>query len=149
MDAFEIYKFLHISAAIVWVGGGFFSLIFTHRARSADPAHRLGIARDMHFVGNRVFGPAAMATLLFGILMVVDFDGYTFSQTWIIIGLSAIGASIVLGALLIGRQSALLLQELEAGDPGASRRLQVLTRLSYVDMTILLIAVWAMVAKPL
>lgn len=149
MEAFEIYKFLHISFAIVWVGGGILSQFLTARARRAGPTQVLGIARDMEFASSRVFAPAAMLTLVFGILMVVDFDGYTFSQTWIVIGLVAIGLSIVLGAGFLGPQAAKLVKELEAGDAGATARLTRITRVSYLDLTILLIAVWAMVAKPL
>ena len=149
MEAFEIYKFLHISFAIIWVGGGVLGIVFMERARRAETSQILGISRDMEFASNRVFAPAAMLTLLFGILMVVDFDGYTFSQTWIIIGLTAVGLSIVLGAGYLGPQSTKLVKELEAGDPGATDRLDRIARVSYVDTAVLLIAVWAMVTKPL
>ena len=148
METFEIYKFLHVTMAIIWVGGGIFSTILVHRARTASEAHRLGIVTDMESVSNRVFAPAAVLTLLFGVLMVLDADAIEFSQTWIIIGLSAIGVSIVLGTGILGPQSGKLMSELKAGDAAALDRLRRISLVGYVDLVVLLIAVWAMVTKP-
>ena len=148
MDTFEIYKFLHVTTAIIWVGGGIFGAVLTERAKSATPAHRLGIAKDMSFVSGRVFAPMAMLTLLFGILMVLDADAIEFEQTWIAIGLGAIVLSIVLGAGFLGPQSGKLVGELESGSDGAMERLRRIALVSYIDLVVLLIAVWAMVAKP-
>lgn len=148
MEVFEIYKFLHVSAAIVWVGGGIFGAILTRRALSAPPEHTLGIARDMDHVSKRLFVPAALATLLFGILMVVDAEPYGFGQAWIIIGLGGVALSIAVGAGFLGPQSEKLVEELEAGDPSAISRLETVDKVALVDLAVLLIVVWAMVAKP-
>lgn len=149
METFEIYKFLHVSMAIIWVGGGIFGAILTARAKTASPAHTLGIARDMAFVSGRVFAPAAILTLVFGVLMVLDADVFEFEQTWIAIGLGAIVVSIALGAGFLGPQSGKLLAELESGDEAAGRaRLRTIARVSMIDLVVLLVAVWAMVAKP-
>lgn len=148
MDAFEIYKFLHVSAAIVWIGGGVFGAILTERAKAATHEHRLGIARDMAVVSGRVFGPAALLTLVFGILMVVTTDAITFGQTWVVVGLVAIGLSFVLGAGILGPQSARLVAALEERDETALDRLRRVALVSYADLLILLVAVWVMVTKP-
>ena len=148
MDVFEIYQFLHVTTAIVWVGGGIFGAIFTRRAASAAPAHRLGIARDLACVSKRVFGPMAVLTLVFGVLMVLDRDAIGFDQTWISIGLGAIVLSIALGAAYLGPQSDALVADLEADADGALDRLRRISLASAVNIAILLVAVWAMVAKP-
>lgn len=148
MELFDIYRFVHISAAIVWVGGGILGAVFTRRAVSAAPAHRLGIARDMEFASTRVFMPASIVTLAFGILMVIDAEAYGFSQAWIILGLSGIGLSAILGAGFLGPQSQKLVAELESSDPGATSRLKRIERVAFVDLVVLLAVVWAMVAKP-
>jgi len=148
METFEIYKFLHVSLAIIWVGGGIFGAIVTERAKSAAPAHTLGIARDLEFVAKRVFAPAAMFTLVFGILMVLDADAFEFEQAWIAIGIGAVAISAILGMTYLGPQSTKLVAELEAGDANASTRLKAISRVSLIDVVILLVAVWAMVVKP-
>lgn len=148
MDTFEIYKFLHVSLAIIWVGGGIFGAILTERAKSTNPEHRLGIARDMATVSSKVFAPAAILTLLFGVLMVLDVEAIEFQDTWISIGLGAIVLSIVLGAGYLGPQSGKLVAELESGADGAMDRLRRVALISYIDLFVLLVAVWAMVAKP-
>lgn len=148
MEAFEIYKFLHIAAAIIWIGGGVFGLILTFRAETAHPAHALGIARDMEYVSIRVFNPAAIVTLVFGILMVVDQDAIGFEQTWIAIGIGAIAASAILGMGYLGPRSKKIVALLESGDAGFAQSLKSVRNVSLIDLAILLVAVWAMVAKP-
>lgn len=148
MDTFEIYKFLHVTTAIIWVGGGIFGAILTRRALGASAAHRLGIARDLAFVSRRVFAPASILTLVFGVLMVLDADAIEFEQAWIAIGLGAIIVSIAIGAGFLSPQSAKLVDELETGEEKAMDRLRRVATVSRVDLLVLLVAVWAMVAKP-
>jgi len=148
METFEIYKFLHVSLAIIWVGGGIFGAIVTERAKAATPAHTLGIARDMEFAAKRVFAPAAMLTLVFGILMVLDADAFEFEQAWIVIGIGAVAISAVLGMAYLAPQTTKLVAELESGDANASTRLKAISRVSLIDLVILLVAVWAMIVKP-
>lgn len=147
METFETYMFLHVSAALIWVGGSLLAAVFTERAKKADPAHRLGIAGDLAFASRRVFGPAAMATLVFGVLMVLDADAVDFSDAWISIGLGVIALSMVLGMGYLGPQSRRLVAELEAGEDGTAR-LGSISRVALVNDAALLVAVWAMVFKP-
>lgn len=148
MTLFETLKLIHILAATAWIGGGILGLIYTERAKKAEAVHRLGIARDMEFAAQRVFSPAAGLTLIFGILMVLEHDGFEFTQAWILVGLSAIALSAIMGMGFLGPQSKRLVTEIEADDPGAVGRLRAIARVAYLDNAILLVAVWAMVFKP-
>ena len=60
------------------------------------------IARASRFFGQAVVGPAAVLTLIAGVIMVVDAD-LGFSTLWIAWGLGGILLSLVLGATLIRR----------------------------------------------
>ena len=148
MTKFEVFKFLHVTAAIIWVGGAILGAFFTERAKKAEPAHRLGIVRDMEFVSRRMFAPAAMAALLFGVLMVLEADVIDFDQTWIILGSGGIVVSTILGLGYLGPQAKKLAAELAAGDAAAGGRLTAISRVAQLDLFVLLVVVWAMVAKP-
>lgn len=148
MTLLETYKLLHVLAAIVWVGGGILTLVFTWRALGADREHRLGLARDTEFLANRVFAPAAMVALLFGILMVLEVDAYEFTDTWIVIGFTGLVLSTILGMAYYPPQSKRLITEITESDPKAEGRLATIAKVSTIDMAILVTVVWAMVAKP-
>jgi uncharacterized membrane protein len=102
----------------------------------------------MAFVAQRVFAPMAILTLIFGVLMVLDTEAIGFDQTWITIGLTAIVLSIIVGAGYLGPQAAKLVADLEEGAEGAIDRLRRIAIVSYIDLVVLLVAVWAMVTKP-
>jgi uncharacterized membrane protein len=144
----ETYKLIHVLAAIVWVGGGTLALVFTWRALGAEREHRLGYARDMEALANRVFAPASVIALVFGILMVLDIDAFEFSQTWILIGIIALAASVVVGIGFFGPQTKRLVSEIESSDPKAEGRLALIAKMSVLDVGLLYVVVWAMVAKP-
>ena len=148
MSKFEIYKFIHIAAVVIWVGGGVLGAILAQRAKKADPVHALGIATDMAFVSRRVFAPAAMAALVSGVLMVLDVDGIEFEQAWIAIGFGGIIASMGLAMGFIGPNARRLVAELTAENPKAAVRLRSIALAVRVDLTVMLVVLWAMVTKP-
>ena len=147
MTRYELLKFIHILFAVVWVGGGLLALVLATRAQKASQAHREGLAHDMEFVAKRIFAPASIVTLLFGILMVLDTDAFSFGDTWILIGLGGILFSIVLGIGVLTPLTGKINAELQAGRDGVGL-LGRLTRIAALDSVVLLVVVWAMVAKP-
>jgi len=148
MTKFEVFKFLHVTAAIIWVGGAILGAFFTERAKKAEPAHKLGIVGDMEFVSQRMFAPAAMAALLFGVLMVLEADSIDFDQTWIILGIGGIVVSTILGLGYLGPQAKKLAAECAGGDAAAEGRLTAISHVAQLDLFVLLVVVWAMVTKP-
>lgn len=147
MTLFETLKFLHVIAAIVWLGGGILQTVLVWRVRRADHAHRLGLARDMKVLGDRMFGAATVAVLLFGIWMVVERPAFAFGDAWIVIGLVGILISGGIGGGFFAPKGKALLAKLESGEPGDDI-LRLISRVAIVDQAILLTVVWAMVAKP-
>ncbi len=148
MSKFEIFKFIHVAAVIIWVGGGVLGALFAQRAKKADPAHTLGIVTDMELVSRRVFAPASGVALLFGILMVLDADAIDFEQTWISMGIGGIVISMVLGMTYLGPNAKKLIPELATGDPAAGRRLNAIARVARLDLVVMFVVLWAMIAKP-
>ncbi len=144
----ETLKFLHVFAAVVWLGGGITQTLLMRRALKADPVHRLGLAHDMSFVGSRVFGPASVAAALFGIWMVLKEPAFAFGDTWIIIGLAGFILSGAIGGAFFSPKGKLLVSQLEAGSDAATGTLRIIGRVAVVDQLILLVVLWAMIAKP-
>lgn len=148
MSLFETLKLIHVLFAITWVGGSIFLIITVVRSRTGPPAHKLAMARNTEVAG-RVFMISGIVVLAMGVWMVLDTAAYEFSQAWILIGLAGLIASAALGGAYFGPQSAALVAEYEAQDESAGdARVGRIVKVAYLDLLVLIVVVWAMVAKP-
>jgi uncharacterized membrane protein len=111
MDSlYDWLKFLHVLAAMGWLGGILMLHAVALAARRRGDA--LGFARSLRFVGPAVLAPSTLAVVAFGIWLVVDSPVWAFDQTWVW------AALVLLGATLVDRRR--LPQP--AGDRGRPRR---------------------------
>ena len=147
---YNISLFVHVTAVIIWIGGLVAVGILNARiAREEGPA-MAPIARASRFFGQAVVGPAAVLTLIAGVIMVVDAD-LGFSTLWIAWGLGGILLSLLLGATLIRRAGDELSVATEAPSKnhahivGLQRRVR---NLNTLNLLLLFSVVWAMVFKP-
>ena len=144
-------KFLHVVAAIVWVGGAIAMTVLNIRLARARNREALAVLSNLSpFYGQAVLGPAAGLTLLAGIATALN-AGFPFRSLWIIWGFAAILLSVALGATLIR----VTMQRLSAyatasdGEPAQIAALQGRLALwNAINILLLLSAVWVMVAKP-
>ncbi|HEX7091543.1 MAG TPA: DUF2269 family protein [Longimicrobiales bacterium] len=148
MTAYHLLKFVHVAAAIVWVGGVITLTVVTRRmARVHGGPIAQALAREQPFFGQRLMMPAALTTLLSGLAMVGLLGGRP--PFWVVWGLAGVFGSSAIGALLgrtgqeLGRLSAAGTEE--ARLRGLRRRLAVLAG---INIAVLLSTVWAMVVKP-
>ncbi|MER8649376.1 hypothetical protein [Mesorhizobium sp. M0674] len=66
MDWYSLFKFLHVMAAILWLGGGFAMLLVSILAdRAGDDETLMVMLRTTDKLGLRLFVPASIATLGF------------------------------------------------------------------------------------
>lgn len=151
-DVFKTLKFIHIFAAIVWVGGGIFVQIYATKLRKAeDPMRLAAFARDVSTLGQKVFAPASGLVTLMGIVMVVYSPYVFFSETWIIVGLVGAVATFITGAFFIGPTAGKLaaLAETEGPtSPGVVALMNRIFMISRIDQVVLAIVVLNMVFKP-
>ena len=70
-------------------------------AATADPQRVVGYVSDSEWLGLRLFLPASMATLVFGVLLVRT-SPWGFDTLWVQLGLAAFVASTVIGMLVFG-----------------------------------------------
>lgn len=151
MTAYEVYKFLHIVASMVWIGSGAFELFASQRLLSGSRDVAMAYAEVGSDAGQKLYPVAAISTLVFGVLMVATTESLSFSDAWIGIGFAGVAISIVTGAVLIGQTTGKLIAALQQHGIDAAETMSLRSRLRViwlVDFTVLLIVVWAMVAKP-
>ena len=147
---YNVFQFLHVSAAIIWLGSGFGLVALNAVMTKGDRTTAMAVGRHMETLGPRLFGPAAMGTLLFGILTVLAADSISFGDPWIGIGFAGVALSLVIVGLSNGVNKRLV-QAMEAHGPDSPEAASAAGRarlLNYVDLALLFIVVWAMVTKP-
>jgi hypothetical protein len=94
---------------------------------------------------------SALLTLLFGVLMVATEARFAFTDLWILIGFGAIAVSFVIALGFMtpaDNRLAALMENHSLDHPDVAAQLTTVLRLNAVDVGILTVAVWAMVAKP-
>ena len=151
MEAYDVYVSVHVAAAAVWVGSAFLQALLGLRIGLAPDAERqLGFARDAEWLGMRLYLPASLVTLVFGIPLVQE-SGWGFSELWIVFGFAAIGLSTLIGMAVFGpgwAAAARLAAAEGAASPEVRTRVERLLAFGWVDLGLLLGAVWAIAAKP-
>jgi uncharacterized membrane protein len=151
MTRYELLLFLHVSAAIIWIGAGL--LLNIQGARADSRRDKEGIRRVLEDAGafaNILFIPASLAALVTGLVLV--FDGpWSFDQLWIVLGLAGFAATFATGLFVLKPRSEQLAAIVER-DGGfspealdAARQLMFLGRTDYV---VLFLVVADMVLKP-
>jgi hypothetical protein len=65
VGAYNTLKFVHILAAIAWVGAGLFTLVqATRLLRANEPVRLAAFAKDVEFWGLRWFTPTSLLVLI-------------------------------------------------------------------------------------
>ena len=144
--------FVHVLAAMVWVGGGVILLFMGLRARSrSEPAAVSEFAKLLPYVGIRVLMPAVILVLVTGVWMVLENGEWQFSQFWVLFALVLFALAFLVGGVYLSRVGIQLDRLTGAGSPdaAAARALSGRWAAGYVVvLVILLVAVWDMVFKP-
>lgn len=152
MELHEWLAFLHILAAIVWVGASITqSVILTRANRYPDRAVIAGLAHELEWVGPFLIGPAALVVIGTGIWIVLIEDWVAFSDTWIWLSLVLVGVSMVLGMAYFGpegRRIGRIADERGHEDAEFRQRMDRLLLIGRLDMLILAVVLWLMVFKP-
>jgi uncharacterized membrane protein len=146
-----VFKMLHVGAAVVWVGGGLFITVCALLAELAnDDDQLLAIGHWAETVAGRLFPIMSFVVLGFGIGMIQNLSlGY--DQFWIIFGLVAWALSAATGILFLGPEAKRLNEvaaEKGPKSPEAQARLRRILLVARVDVALLFVIVFDMVAKP-
>jgi uncharacterized membrane protein len=147
---YDLWLFLHIAGAIVWIGGAATAQVFAVLAkRSGDPTRTAAFGRDISFVGSRIFLPASIVVLVTGVALTED-GGWDWSEpfigfgivAWLVVALTAFG--YVLREM--GKVGAQI--SVQGPSPALAQRVNRLVLIARVVILVLFVIVLAMVVKP-
>ena len=95
---YQVFKSIHVLAAVVWLGGGAMITVLAWRAqRAKDYGQLLQIGKQAEWLSTRVFVPASLVVLAMGIVLMHKGD-WGYGHFWTLFGLIAWGVSFVVGA---------------------------------------------------
>jgi uncharacterized membrane protein len=149
---FAVFKLIHVSVAVFWVGGGLLLTVLALRAeRAKSPEEMAHIARQAVFAGERLFAPAGLVVLAMGITMVINSPEIGFSTTWVDIGLVGYALTFTTGIGVLApraKQIVALLDEKGPAAPETQAAIQRILLIARVDVAVLLLVVADMLMKP-
>lgn len=151
MERYELLKFVHVVAAMIWVGGVLMMQAFGLRARATrNQVHMAAVAADIGHLGKRMMLPASLTVIVAGFLLIWD-GPWALSMEWVWLSLILFAVSFVAGIGYFepeGKRIAALLES-EGGDsPKVQERIALNLRLSHLDFLLLVAIVFLMVTKP-
>jgi uncharacterized membrane protein len=148
---YSLFKWVHVTLAVFWVGGGLTLTILGLRAeRTKDPREIVTVAQQAAFVGEKLFAPAGLLVLLMGIGMVIHQD-LGWGHFWIIAGLIGYAATFVTGIGVLSPLAKKIEHSAKANGPEHPETVALIERillLARVDIAVLLLVVADMVLKP-
>jgi uncharacterized membrane protein len=153
MLAAELYDwllFLHVLAAMVWVGGLVALTVFASLVLASGEPGAVGrFVASLRVIGPAMLLPAMASVIGFGIWLVLDSDAWSFGQTWVWLALALFGGAFIVGAAFQSRAAIDAQRAAEAGDHDeAARQLRRWSWGMRLILLLLVVAAWDMVFKP-
>lgn len=151
MQSYEIVLFIHILAAVVWVGGALAVQVLAIRTLGRDDAIEIArFAGDAEFIGTRVFMPASIIVLIAGGWMVYD-GPWALADPWLGAAMGLFLLSFITGMGFLGPESGRIsrgMTERGPEDPDVQRRIRRVLLVSRIELVWLVAIVALMVLKP-
>lgn len=149
-DLYTSMKFVHVLAAIAWVGGGIMlDMMISQARRSGSQSDILMLLAKTERYGKTFFAPSAVLVLVAGIVMAAI--GGIMAAPWVSFGFLGVFISAGLGMGYLTPKSGQLRQMIEARgmqDPEAVALGSRMMLVSRIDLVLLVLVVAAMVFKP-
>lgn len=149
MDLYSVIKLLHVLTATTWVGGGFVLMVAAEVAQRAPGPVYGGFSAVVARLGNLVFIPAALLTLLLGIVLTIM--SWSFADLWIILALVGIAVSIAIGVVIIKPASDKVAELVETEGPDSPHVRAMSAALLHkgrFDLVLMAVIIADMVFKP-
>jgi hypothetical protein len=143
MNQYSVLVFFHVASVIVWLGAGTtVALLALYAQRSSDAMVLDRLGSFVGWLAPRVFAPASLAALGFGIA--AGHSGHWPRLFWFHVGEGAFAVSFLITVAL----RVPLLRRVRRGTVHPARFARLTVALALAELTVLYLAVAAMVAKP-
>jgi uncharacterized membrane protein len=147
MSWYEFLLFVHIGAAMIWLGGAFtFQMYGTVVRRGGDTDEIARFAGRAGVLGERMFVPASLVVVLAGIGMMID-GNWDWGQLWVVFALVTFAASFVTGLFGIAPM-AKRLPVIGAATPEGQELIRRIFTVLRIDLAYMYAIVFAMTVKP-
>jgi hypothetical protein len=147
MSWYEFLLFVHVSCAVVWIGGAFiFQIYGTVLLRLGDNRQIGDFAGNAGRIGERVFMPAALLVILAGVGLMIDGD-WPWGRLWVIWALVTFAGTFVVGLFYIAPM-AKRLPVVGSGTPEGQELIRKMFSHFRIDLVFLFSIVFAMTIKP-
>jgi len=147
---YDFLLFVHVLGAVIWVGGGSaLNIVGTRLANASEPDAMAGFARQVEFIGQKIFAPVSGILFLAGVLMTLD--RWSFKDLWIAIGVVGFLYSAITGAAILGPLSGRtgkLIAERGPGDPQVAANIKKLFMFGRMETLVMILVIAAMTLKP-
>ena len=151
---FSLFKWIHVTVAVFWVGGGLLLTILGLKAELSDnPTEIVTLARWAAFVGEKLFAPAGIVVVGMGVAMLV-YGGdplISWSKFWVIAGLVGYALTFVTGIAVLSPQAKKVERAAVSHGPEAPETIAEIKKILVIarfDIAVLLLVVADMVTKP-
>lgn len=146
MDWYTLIKFLHVLAAILWIGGVFAMLMIAMLAvRSRDDAQLVRTVAQMGWLAERIFVPGSIATAVLG--AIVATLGNMWGDLWVILALVGVAITMALGILVLSPRVKRVASAAAVTPETIAISKQTVTLVKF-DCAVLFVVVADMVLKP-
>jgi uncharacterized membrane protein len=150
-DTYRSLLFVHVLAAVVWVGGVVLAQVLALRIlRTRDAARIAGFVKDFEWVGLRLFLPSTIVIAVVGAALVERGD-WGWRHGWLLFSIGIWLVSAVTGAGFFGPETGRIGSLIDAEgveSAGGQRRIRRLLILSRIEAVLLVAVLFSMVAKP-
>jgi uncharacterized membrane protein len=151
MSYYEVLLFLHITAAIVWIGGAIALQFLVVRAQATrDGAFMQALGASSEWLAQRLFIPSSLAVLVLGILLTIE-GPWTFDTLWVDLGLAGFAVSFLVGILFLKPEGERIGEAIAAHGPASGEarfRIKRINVVQRVELVILVLVVGTMALKP-
>ena len=150
-NAYQIYLAAHVVAAVIWAGGDLtLTTLGIRFERLQDGPTLAALGKMGTWVGTRVYTPASIAALAFGIALMVEAD-LDWGQFWVLYGIVGWATAFTVGAGFVGPELGRIDQAAQKHGPESEevrRRVRRLFTIFRFDTALLTSIVIVMAAKP-
>jgi uncharacterized membrane protein len=144
---YEFLLFVHISAAVIWLGGAFTFQMYGMAVRRGGDMDEIGkFAGRAGVLGERIFVPASLVVVLAGVGMMIN-GNWDWGQLWVVFALVTFAASFLTGLLLIAPM-AKRLPVVGPATPAGQELIRRIFTVIRVDLVYMYAIVFAMTVKP-